>query len=350
MKISILVVACLAMLALGSLCHSQENASAQPIHTFRHGFLSFSIEGTICTVRNSLTGELVSQKALGKPAPGELPPVATNYKFETLAAPPEADSSSANAISNGQIAGSYYVPVDLRLETERGAVFSDNEYQALSYPGAVWTSLDGINAEGTIVGEYLTRPNTFVYKGLIYKNGKFSSVQVHNSAVTALAGINDTGAIVGNYRTPSYQTVVGFLLANGTVSEIDFPNSTYTDAAGINNAGEVVGTYGAEGLFSVYFGFTYLNGAYTNFQVPGTSVTIAQAISNNGVIVGEYVDAAYNQHGFVLNNGQFATIDYPGANSTTVLGIDDSGKIVGEYYGPACPLGSQQCAFMATPE
>lgn len=350
MKISALATLCLAMFAFASAGLSQQNSSGRPVHTFRHGFLLFSTEGNTLTVRDFRTGEIISKHALGKGAPGELPAAATNYEFETLPAPPDANSSSANAINHGQIVGSYYVPVDFRLEAENGAVFSGGGIQTLRYPGAVWTEFDGINAEGTIVGEYLTRPDTFVYKGLLYKDGKFSSIQVHNSVVTALSGINDTGEIVGDYRTPSYQTVVGFLLANGVVTEIEFPNSTYTDASGINNAGEIVGTYGTEGLFSVYFGFTYLNGVYTSFQVPGALWTTGQAINDNGVVAGEYVDAAYNQHGFVLSNGQFTTIDYPGANGTYVLGIDDSGKIVGEYYGPSCPLRGQECAFVATPQ
>ncbi len=350
MKISALATLCLAVLAFASAGLSQQNSSNRSVHTFRHGFLSFSVEGNTLTVRDFRTGELISKHALGKAAPGELPATATNYDFETLPAPPDANGSSANAINHGQIVGGYGLAVDLWPETDKGAVFSGGTVQTLRYPGAVWTSLDGINAEGTIVGEYLTRPNTFVYKGLIYKDGKFSSVQVHNSVVTALSGINDSGEIVGDYGTPSYQTVVGFLLANGVVTEIEFPNSTYTDASGINNAGEVVGTYSTEGLFPGALGFTYLNGAYTSFQVPGALWTTGQAISNYGVVAGEYVDAAYNQHGFVLSNGQFTTIDYPGANGTYVLGIDDSVEIVGEYYGPSCPLKSQECAFVATPQ
>jgi probable HAF family extracellular repeat protein len=67
-------------------------------------------------------------------------------------------------------------------------------------------------------------------------------VPVPGAVETSVFGINDVGAIVGGY-TDSSDVDHGFLWQGGSFTPIDVPGAVHTVAFGVNDAGAVVGGY-----------------------------------------------------------------------------------------------------------
>jgi uncharacterized membrane protein len=65
----------------------------------------------------------------------------------------------------------------------------------------------------------------------------FTTIDVPNSTFTSPQGINNQGQIVGYYGSS------GSLLSGGTFTTIDVPNSVTTNIYGINARGQIVGIY-----------------------------------------------------------------------------------------------------------
>src|SRR5216117_3208661 len=90
-----------------------------------------------------------------------------------------------------------------------------------------------------------------------------STIEVPGATYTSANGMNDRGDIVGNYSEG--RTYRGFVLDNGTFTTIDVPGATFTSANGINDRGQIVGTYFSVGLH----GFVLDKGTFTTIDVPG---------------------------------------------------------------------------------
>jgi hypothetical protein len=321
----------LIALTLGSISAAQQSS---PVLDKTRTF-SITTQDNIVTVRNIRTGEVIAV-AHATPAPGNVPPPATNYSFSTLSVPAGGTTGYAAGISsNGKLtAGGYYTSTE-----DNGLVYDSGQQKVLAYPGAAQTNLNGVNDSGEVVGNY--GQSTSTLQGFVYKNGTYKPFKTSAETSNAIS-VNDSGAIVGSY-TPDGGTYVSVLIVGGKHTVIQ--NGTYaTFATGINSSGEIVGTYENE----VFNGFTDVNGTFTTIQVPGAAGTYPQAINDSGVIAGFYGDAQGETHGFVLNNGQYTTVDYPGATYTQIFGIDDAGDLTGFYESGPCPLSSQACGFLAT--
>jgi probable HAF family extracellular repeat protein len=333
----------LILFAMVGLSGAQQKA--RPVLDKTRTF-SISVDDNFVTLRNVRTGEVLSVKPVGAPAPGTPPPPATSYAFQTLAAPAGAVNASAQAINSSgtQIVG-VYSPSGSSLNTN-GLVYNAGKMKVLNYPGAADTALLGINDEGTIVGYYSASSTGFSH-AVVYKDGQFTTLNQHPAFGASADGVSNSGAIVGTFN-PDGQTnqTISVLIVNNIYSQIVFPGEAdLTFASGINQAGEIVGTYGTP---QTYLGFTDGNGTFTTVQVPAGQLTLAFAISNNGSIAGVYTDSSNLAHGFTFIQGQYATIDYPGATQTSVSGIDDAGDVVGSYSDGPCTLPGKNCAFLAT--
>lgn len=336
----------LILLALGGLSSAQKK-SWPTLDNSRT--LSVSTENDLVIARDVHTGEVVSVEPADPRAPGTPPP--PTYTFQTLAAPSGACSAYAQGInSNGtQIVGEYS-PYENgpSCYASDGLLYSGSQMTVLTYPGAVYTSVNGINDKGVAVGNgaAVESPST----GFVYENGQYKAIPSEGQDADP-TGISDSNAIVGIFIPNNEVSYHSLLLSKGVHTKIIFPGSpTSTYVGGVNQSGEVVGTYQIPNTGS-NFGFTDVNGTYTSFQVPGASYVDNAAISNNGNIAGSYQDSNGNYHGYVLIDGVFTyPIDYPGATNTQVYGIDDAGDIVGSYYQGPCTLSGKYpyCAFVAT--
>src|SRR6185503_3317076 len=63
-------------------------------------------------------------------------------------------------------------------------------FVSFDYPGAISTTLYGINNRGDVVGSYQNPENLF--HGFVYRGGEFTSIDGPGAAFTEIRGINDS--------------------------------------------------------------------------------------------------------------------------------------------------------------
>ena len=166
---------------------------------------------------------------------------------------------------------------------------------------------------------------------------------------TTATGINADGDVVGIYITaPNIAHGYVRTAATGAIAEFDAPGAGTapnegTFATGIDSAGDVVGMY-ADSI-NAYHGFVRSgsNGAITAFDVPGAPTATGHRgtspISTNatGTSTGLYTDVNTVRHGFIRSStGTFTTFDVPAAGTaltqgTIPVGINAGGDVTGFY-------------------
>jgi uncharacterized membrane protein len=251
--------------------------------------------------------------------------------FTTIDFPGASGTSAFGINARGDIVGDYN-------GDQHGYLLSKGKFTTIDFPGASATAARGINSEGEIVGLYClqgpvpTLCNGTGLHGFLLSKGVFTTIDVPGAAYTTADGINPEGDIVGDYATTvgpcgavPNQGCHGFLLSKGTFTTIDFPGALGTTARGMNPKGEIVGFYLNE---TGFHGFLFSNGAFTSIDVPGASLTTAFGINPEGTIVG-----SEDNDGFLLRKGAFTFFGFPAAGVTTIaLGINPEGDIVGFYF------------------
>jgi hypothetical protein len=193
----------------------------------------------------------------------------------------------------------------------------------------VQTFANGINAQGQIVGSYhqLLFPSfdRRTHGFLLDENGNVTTIDFPGDFFTTAEGINVHGQIVGINGS-----LQGYLLDDGVFTAFSVPGSSSTFPYGINNRGQIVGEY-SDG--STKHGFLLDRGTFTTIDVPGAVSTAAYGINERGQIVGHYEDPVSGGHGFMLDGRTFTVFDAPGAVIPQPLGINNRGQIVGVGSG-----------------
>jgi hypothetical protein len=223
--------------------------------------------------------------------------------------------------------------VRLAFTASRQAGFTD--VTTFAYPGSVFTQCRGMNAAGDMVGVYQsadTKSHAFV------KNGpEFTSIDVPGAIDTRGFGIDPRGQIVGRYTTPDGVIHGFFRSRDGAFLTIDVPGATATEASGITPQGEITGVYRtADGRFHGYI--LSRNGLET-IDVPGAlhtgTATGGVWMSASGELTGYFVPAvapAGGNRGWVrLRDGTLHTYLYPGSVDTCFFNINERGDLVGRY-------------------
>ena len=82
-------------------------------------------------------------------------------------------------------------------------------------------------------------------KGLAETDG-FTAINFPGASFTSSQGINPRGDIVGNYSIAG--VFHGYLLSRGEFASIDFPGASFTAALGNNSDGDIVGQYTIAGV------------------------------------------------------------------------------------------------------
>ncbi len=250
-----------------------------------------------------------------------------NFSFKTIDAP-GARYTTANGINNlGQIVGA--AGLHGFLNTNRVFTFFNVDGMGVA------TSAQGINDRGQIVAQ--EGDSSF-----LFSRGTFAPILIPGALMFANS-INNAGQIVGYYNPggPSQ----GFLDTNGVFATVDVPGAFATFAQGVSNTGQIVGFFLEKSGLS--HGFLYANETFTTIDVPGALLTTASAINRSGQIVGEFVDSTGAQHGFLDTAGVFTIIAVPGAPFTNPFDINDAGQIVGDF-GDTTDSGHEH-GFLATP-
>ena len=230
----------------------------------------------------------------------------------------------------------------------------------------------GINAEGTVAGEF----GSDIISGFLrHPDGSIETFAAHDAARTSPLGLNDSGQTAGIVLDSTGQH--GFLRQpDGTITLIDEPDGDETAALAINNGGVVAGSYvqgqgergfvrDAGGAFQSFYalkrkdatephaindagavtGFVIDNRHYHGFiraadgtitvfdaQSADDGFTNPLAIAEDGTIVGYSIPARAPSHGFVRHpDGTVEIFDPPGSTGTIAYGINRDGVIVGTF-------------------
>jgi uncharacterized membrane protein len=260
--------------------------------------------------------------------------LSAEQRFTAIDFPGTSGVTAAFGINDrGDIVGNYG-PGDAH-----GFLLSKGKFTTIDFPGASATAARGINSEGDIVGLYClqglvpTLCNGTGLHGFLLSKGAFTTIDVPGAAYTTADGINPEGDIVGDYATTVGECGAvpgpgchGFLLSKGTFTTIDVPGALGTTARGINPEGDIVGFYLND---TGFHGFLFSSGVFATIDAPGATLfSTAFSINPEGSIVG-----SRNNDGYLLKKGEFTFFDFPEAGVTTIpLGINAQGTIVGFYF------------------
>jgi uncharacterized membrane protein len=227
----------------------------------------------------------------------------------------------------------YLLPLGLALGAASNLFGDGLIFTQIDFPGAASTQAWGINANGDIVGAYVSADNST--HGFLRTRGEFISIDFPGATYTYVNGISPRGDIVGQYATtlngsgPNH----GFVLSrDGIFTTVDFPGAVSSLGLGMNARGDVLGSYSNSDnvlhTFVMNADPFSPGGQFKAFDDPvGAIQAVAIAIRGDD-IVGGYPDGS-GRHGFLLADGQYTTIDVPGASFTNVTGIDARGQMVG---------------------
>jgi hypothetical protein len=214
-----------------------------------------------------------------------------------------------------------------RERTSRGDLI------VVDYPGAAWTYVYGINAQGDVVGIYgrpgepdpLFAPTVAMHGFLRSRKGQFTDIHYPDHLYEIPQRITSTRIVLGCYHDTDFMdSMYGFTRSpDGSFTRLSVPNSMNTGAT--PDGSIVVGIYG--GLHA----FLLDHGSFLSFDVPGSTLTQALDVNPQGDVVGHFQDSS-GFHGFLRNeNGEFTTLNFPGSNNTQARGINARSEIVGRY-------------------
>jgi probable HAF family extracellular repeat protein len=222
--------------------------------------------------------------------------VLTRGALERFDVPGADGYTSVNGVNaRGQRAGIYFA------NGRNYGYFWDNGVVTPLDPtnGGFFSAALFVNANGAVVGYSRTTP-TDQRHGFIWRNGVFTTVDVPGAGPggTRLQGINAEGDVVGFYSDED-RHLHGFVRHGDDFTKLDVPGSEveggFTFAQGINNYGQIVGYYArADGTDH---GFVLSKKGYTTIDVPDSLWTDIYSIDANGNIVGAFEDAS-GVHGF----------------------------------------------------
>ena len=155
----------------------------------------------------------------------------------------------------------------------------------------------GINDSGVVVGYSGNTHRAFSYSG-----GVMADLGVLGGAYSSAQGINSVGTIVGD-STLSGSSIYGFSYSGGHMTGL--LGGTSSHATGINNAGTIVGY--------VYYGdwcaFRSSGGVMTLLGTLGGTTSVAYGINSAGTIVGRSCPSGSSiQHAFSYSSGHMTDL------------------------------------------
>jgi probable HAF family extracellular repeat protein len=215
------------------------------------------------------------------------------------------------------------------VAAERQASFT-----SFDYPGATSTSPNGINADGSVVGNYVDSAGK--QHGFLLSGGSFTSIDYPGSMLTGATAINDQGDIVGNHVDVPGQPgggVHGYLLQQGAFTAVDYPGHLNTVLQGITNGGQILGCYRDNDTGSQH-AMILSDGQFSELSTPAS--TNYGGLPDGSVTIGQYTDMITGAtHSFITSAGAFASFDYPFSIATQVISMSPSGEITGIYMDTA---------------
>jgi hypothetical protein len=223
-------------------------------------------------------------------------------------------------------------------------------FTTVDYPGAVSTSLWGINDSGQAVGGATFSNGS--QTNFIYDVSKGTFAPVSAPVGTGLLGINASGVLAGGLATGGIESGI-ILNKKGSPTTFSHPGFDSTQARAIGKSGLVTGfsinldnnpdpcLQEIEG--SVGFIYDPASGNFTD--ILPSPITIAQGINGRGQVVGSVfleglaAPAGDGLYGFLRDTNGAITLFRVNNRNTRARGITDSGLITGFVNNPGGPKG-----------
>lgn len=205
-------------------------------------------------------------------------------------------AASLGISDTGTVVGSYYNVTD---GDHSGFIFSAGNYTTLNYPGASYTQLRGISADGRYVTGFAINADGS-YTSFVYdmSNSQFTAIAT-NTSLTIAQGVTNAGLVVGSRRltAPTRRVAFTYDLGTATLSDFEVAGATSSRYRGINEAGLIDGWFtDANGAAHGLIGTTALHEV---LDVAGAADTYLEGINDAGWLSGSYADDAGFQHAFL---------------------------------------------------
>jgi probable HAF family extracellular repeat protein len=238
---------------------------------------------------------------------------------------PGAMGTSVNGINTaGEMTGYYYTST---TASDIGFTYLGGSFNFFSYPGGSSTQAYGINDSGIVSGTAFTHQDTETV-GFTYNGTDFTTVAERGVADTVVYGINNDGDLVGGDGSFGSNLALEFV---GRRTKSVTPPGTYLNVAatGVNSLGEIVGaTTGGVGQNN---GYVDNGGKFRTIIAPkAAGQTLALGVNDGGIVIGWYIGGP-GAVGFALSGSRYLSLTYPGAIYTLCEGINSAGQIVGSY-------------------
>jgi hypothetical protein len=267
-------------------------ASAQASATYTAS--TFDLPGASYTQVWDITnsGQLVGTSALGSfiHSAG-----VTSFLPTYLGLAPSALGMSDNGVVVGSVvdANGFFT----------GLFYEAGTYTPLVIPGADFTQVRHISADGRYAAGYYSGPS--LTGGFVLDRSTSALTllpAIANASTLIMQGANSAGLVTGSISSSTNRSGILYDATTGVTTY-------YATAAGlaaprfrdINDAGLITGFVGSVSLVG-----TVANG-FETFSMAGATSTTAQGINEAGVVVGNYTDANGDIHGFI------ATVPEPGS-------------------------------------
>jgi probable HAF family extracellular repeat protein len=207
--------------------------------------------------------------------------------------------------------------------TELGKAASISITDLGTLPGGTFSSANGINARGDIVGS--ARTATGEEHAVLWRNGTITDLGTLGGTFSQAYAINAAGRVVGR-ATTSLEEDRGFLWEDGRMTNLGLPpEATYSVALGINAAGVIV-AYTDVGFA------TWERGTWTVLPFPaGTAGCGGGAIDNAGRVVGFCSTETGPIRSFIYERGVPTDLGSVGNGNLVASASSPAGVVVGQF-------------------
>jgi hypothetical protein len=267
------------------------------------------------------------------------PALAQGFTFQTVKFGGKLSTTPTSFGPTGQAIG-----YDLSITAqEKGFVQVGKSVRTVSSSLGQETALYGY-ANGLFVGTANARDSSTSTGFVMNESGKMTAIAFPGTPYTEALGINAFGTVVGDYAPPGGQIeLAGFAETQGVFTSIAMPDAQDTSVTGINSAGTIVGW--SQGFTTSPIGFMIKNGQTTTISPPGAVETFVQGINDNGQIVGFYTSNPQSGFvGFVYDGTTYTSFTDPAGTSTYAYGINAAGQVAGFAITKSGDVG-----YIATP-
>ena len=240
------------------------------------------------------------------------------YRYSKIQVPNSVDTTAQGVNARGDVVGYY----DDSTGNTYTYLLRNGVYSTITPPNGTSIQARAINARGDIAGDLQDAQGQH---GFVLSDRQFTVIDRPGALSTTVAGINNAGDLTGAW-TGAQGKQRGFILKSGKFQEISVPGNVTTEVYmardnGRFMVGQTVASDGAQ------HGFVRdASGQFTIFDPPGTVTpcTFARYTNESGDIAGAFAivnssgecNSFPNTQGFVLHQGQYTFINFPGVAMT----------------------------------